>query len=50
VKVLVDENLPPALARALDVLFSPRHEIIHLRTRFGPGVKDVDWISTLRGW
>jgi hypothetical protein len=47
VKVLIDENLPPALARALDALFAPEHEIIHLRKRFGPGVKDVEWITTL---
>ena len=46
-KVLIDENLPPALARALDALFAPQHEIVHLRKRFGPGVKDVEWITTL---
>ncbi|PSJ57540.1 DUF5615 family PIN-like protein [Kumtagia ephedrae] len=46
-KVLVDENLPPALARALDALFSGKHEVIHIRARFGPGVKDVDWIGEL---
>lgn len=45
--MLVDENLPPALARALDALFSGKHEVIHIRARFGPGVKDVDWIETL---
>lgn len=46
-KVLIDENLPPALARSLDALFASQHEIIHLRSRFGPGVKDVEWITTL---
>lgn len=46
-KVLIDENLPPALARALAALFAKQHEVIHLRTRFGPGVKDPEWITTL---
>lgn len=46
-RVLVDENLSPALARALQALFQGQHEIIHLRAKFGKGVKDVDWITTL---
>jgi hypothetical protein len=47
VKVLFDENLPPALARAFDALFAGKHEVIYHRKRFGPGVKDTDWITTL---
>ena len=46
-KLLVDENLPPALARALSALFPDKHEIIHLRAKFGPAVKDIDWIKIL---
>ena len=46
-KVIVDENLSPALARALQALFAEQHEITHIRTRFGPGVTDLQWISTL---
>lgn len=46
-KVLLDENLPPALARALSALFDGTHEIVHLRQRFGPGVTDREWITTL---
>lgn len=46
-KLLVDENLPPALARALAALFPGKHEIIHLRERFGPAVKDIEWIKIL---
>ncbi|ULJ71675.1 DUF5615 family PIN-like protein [Rhizobium gallicum] len=46
-KVLVDENLPPALARSLSALFNEKHEVIHIRERFGPGVKDIDWIQEL---
>lgn len=45
--MLVDENLPPALARALDALFNGQHSVIHLRARFGASVKDLDWISQL---
>jgi len=46
-KVLIDENLAPALARALNELFAGKHEIVHLRARFGQSVKDVDWIRAL---
>ena len=46
-KMLVDENLPPALAKALAALFPRRHEIIHLRDRFQAGVTDLEWISLL---
>jgi hypothetical protein len=47
VKVLIDENLPPALAKALHALFDGTNEVVHLRARFGPGVKDRDWIEKL---
>lgn len=46
-KVLIDENLPPALAKGLAALFGDKHEIVHLRQRFGPGVKDIEWIPQL---
>jgi hypothetical protein len=46
-KWLIDENLPPALAHALDALFKDEHQIVHLRERFGPGVTDIEWITTL---
>ncbi|WP_267428285.1 hypothetical protein [Methylobacterium sp. GC_Met_2] len=46
-KVVIDENLPPALARGLDGLFAGKHEVIHLRDRYGPGVTDLQWISEL---
>jgi predicted nuclease of predicted toxin-antitoxin system len=47
VKVIIDENLPPALAKALDALFAGEHEVVHLRAKFGPSVSDVEWISQL---
>ena len=46
-KVILDENLSPALARALNALFDGQHDVDHIRSKFGPGVKDVDWISAL---
>jgi hypothetical protein len=47
VKVLIDENLPPALARSLNALFAGKHEVVHIRERFGPGVEDIEWITEL---
>jgi hypothetical protein len=47
VKVVIDENLPPAIARALAAFFKGQHDVIHLRDRFGPGVSDTTWISAL---
>ncbi|MGU3664768.1 hypothetical protein ACLBX9_11330 [Methylobacterium sp. A49B] len=46
-KIVVDENLPPALARALAALFAGTHEIVHIRDRYGPGVTDLQWIPEL---
>lgn len=46
-KVMVDENLPPAMAKALACLFAGRHEVKHLREMFGPAVKDLEWIGAL---
>ena len=46
-KVVVDENLSPALARALNALFAGQHEVAHMRDKFGASVKDVDWIRRL---
>lgn len=46
-KVLLDENLAPALARALNALFKGEHTIVHLRDKFGRGVTDQAWIDAL---
>jgi len=54
VKLLVDNNLPPRLAKALNVIFAPDHEIAALREKFGrSNLKDEDWIPKLGaegGW
>lgn len=44
---MVDENLPPAMAKSLAALFVGQHEIIHLRDRFGAKVTDVQWMNDL---
>lgn len=46
-KILVDENLPPALAHALQALFKDSHHIEHARSKFGPGKTDLEWINQL---
>ncbi len=46
-RVVIDENLSPALARALNALFAGDHEVIHLRDRFGSKVNDAEWIGRL---
>lgn len=46
-KVIVDENLSPALARALNALFAGKHQVEHIRDKFGPGITDEEWIRRL---
>ncbi|MGA9580433.1 MAG: hypothetical protein WBR13_00510 [Allosphingosinicella sp.] len=53
-KLLVDNDLPPRLAKALNVIFAPDHEITALREKFGrSNLKDEEWIPKLGaegGW
>lgn len=52
-KLLLDHNLSPKLARVLAVLYAPEHEIVALRDKFSPEVSDVEWITALDregGW
>ncbi len=46
-KIIIDENLPPALARALQAIFIKEHEVIHIRDKFGPAVTDLEWVDAL---
>jgi PIN like domain len=51
-KLLLDHNLSPRLAEALDALFV-EHQVVALRDKFSPNVADVDWITALDregGW
>jgi hypothetical protein len=47
VKVFLDHNLSPRLARALHELFQPEDQVVALRDRFAFTVADVDWITAL---
>ncbi|WP_341208968.1 hypothetical protein [uncultured Sphingomonas sp.] len=53
-KLLVDHNLPPRLAEALDKIFTPDHLIVSLGRKFGRhNLKDEEWIPLLGqegGW
>lgn len=47
-KVFVDNNLPPDLARGLDALFGNDHEVISHRDKFGlTHIADEEWIPAL---
>ena len=51
-KLLLDNNLPPRRAKALDALFN-KHVIVALRDKFPADASDEQWISALDregGW
>jgi hypothetical protein len=52
-KLLLDHNLAPRIARALNALFDGEHQIVALRDKFSPNTTDAAWIDVLdqdRGW
>ncbi|MDP9414450.1 MAG: hypothetical protein M3Q08_10265 [Pseudomonadota bacterium] len=47
-KLLVDNDLPPRLAEALNTIFAPDDHVIALRAKFGRSdLKDEEWIPLL---
>ena len=46
-KFFLDNNLPPAIARALNELVGDEHEVVHLRAKFSADTTDVEWIQSL---
>lgn len=51
-KLLLDHNLSPKLARALQALFDD-HEVVSLRDKFRDQTPDEEWITALDregGW
>lgn len=46
-KVLLDNNLSPKIARALNELFHPDHEVVALRDKFETDISDEEWINAL---
>lgn len=53
-KLLIDNNLAPALGRGLDALFAGQHHVQHIKDKFGTGsLPDAQWIEVLGregGW
>jgi PIN like domain len=52
-KLLLDNNLAPRIARSLSALFDGQHHIIALRDRVPQNTPDVEWITALDregGW
>ncbi len=54
-KLLVDNNIAPNVAEAINVLVEPEgHRVIALRSKFGRGdIPDIEWIKSLSqegGW
>ena len=53
--VFLDDNMPPYLAHAFQILQAPQNlkkgrlniEVKHIRDVFGKGAKDLDWITAL---
>lgn len=53
-KFFVDNNLPPALAKALHALGEPSdHSVAHLKEKFAADISDSEWLAALAqegGW
>jgi hypothetical protein len=55
-KVFIDENLPPQIARGLNLLQKPQNgkdgmniEVISIKDHFHEGVQDEEWIPVVGG-
>jgi hypothetical protein len=46
-KLLVDHNLSPRVARCLQALFADDHQIVALREKFADNATDLEWITAL---
>ena len=44
---LLDNNLPPNLAAALDVLSADTHTVVALKDKFPANIADIDFMATL---
>jgi PIN like domain len=49
VRFFFDNNLPPKLAKSLNILVAPEHEVIHLKEKFPPNTPDEVWMTRLAG-
>ncbi len=48
-RFFVDNNISVKVARALNCLVEPNHQVVHLREKYSPNIKDVDWMTKLAG-
>lgn len=46
-KFFFDNNLSPKLARGLDALVRPEHEVVHLKAKFPADASDIFWMRSL---
>ena len=52
-RLRLDNNLSPRIARCLQALFDGQHTIVALREKFSEAAPDLEWISALSdegGW
>jgi len=47
VRFFFDNNLAPKLAKSLQVLVEPEHQVVHLKDRFSSNAPDEVWIDAL---
>jgi hypothetical protein len=47
VRVFFDNNISPAVPRAIQELFKGQHEVIALREKYRMDISDVEWIRAL---
>jgi hypothetical protein len=47
VKFFFDNNLAPKIAKALNILVSPEHQVIHLKDQFPADTEDIVWMEKL---
>ena len=48
-RLFFDNNLSPKLARSLNVLVEPEHQVVHLKEQFPAQTADEVWMRALAG-
>lgn len=46
-KYFIDNNISPKVARGLNCLVEPNHQVFHLKDRFEPDISDIEWMQKL---
>lgn len=46
-RFFVDTNIALRLARGFNEFVKGEHEVVHLRERFAPNTKDIEWMQAL---